>query len=171
MRKRQAEREAPPFVSPYRQVLDQFGRKGKEAPLRRRLSELVSLLELTTTLSSGLARAETLDAALAIVTRELQVARGAFFVRSEDGALVLRASCGLPPGAASTPGLAAPRDGFMALGPGDEAHDRHAGHGRKKGPECDPGRRAVRVIRHRSSPPRWSNHDDDEHENASEQDE
>src|SRR4029077_15466848 len=71
------------------------------------------------------ASAKTLDAALAIVTRELQVARGAFFVRRADGALVLRARGGLRRRGASTPGLAAPRDGFMALGPGDEAHDRH----------------------------------------------
>ena len=82
------------------------------------------LLDLTTAIGAPLALEEALDAALGILTRELRVARGAFFVRSENGGLALRASRGLPPGAPSTLG-AAPGDDFRALGPGDEAHDRH----------------------------------------------
>jgi sigma-B regulation protein RsbU (phosphoserine phosphatase) len=53
------------------------------------------------------------------------VDRGAFFVRSEDGALALRASRGLPPGAPSTLGFATPEADFTPLGPRDEAHVRH----------------------------------------------
>ena len=52
-------------------------REGREPPLLKRMSELISLLDLTTTLSSGLAGEEILDAALLIVMGELQVARGA----------------------------------------------------------------------------------------------
>jgi sigma-B regulation protein RsbU (phosphoserine phosphatase) len=126
MRKRQVEAgEPPPFVSPYRQALDRFRHERGKAALLERMSELVSLHEITTTLSSGLAIEEALDGALRIVTRELRVERGAFFARSEDGALVLRASRGLPPGGPSALVLALPREDFVALGPGDEAHDRH----------------------------------------------
>jgi len=89
------------------------------------MSQLVSLHELTTTLATGLVSEETLDAALRIVMRELQVMRGAFFVLGEGGSLALRASQGLPPGVTSAPAFAAPRDGITAVGPGDEAHDRH----------------------------------------------
>ncbi len=88
-------------------------------------SKLAALLDIVTTLGSGLASQEGLDAALGIVTRELQVARGALFVRREDGALELRSSRGFPPGAPSTVGLASPRGDVVTLGPGDEAHDRH----------------------------------------------
>jgi len=116
---------ATPVVSRYHQVLDRFRREGREPPLLERLSELVSLLELTTALSSVRASEETLGAALLILTRQLQVARGAFFVRGEDGVLVLRAARGLPPGAPSTLSLATSPDDPIALGPGDEAHDRH----------------------------------------------
>jgi sigma-B regulation protein RsbU (phosphoserine phosphatase) len=91
----------------------------------QRKSDLVALGEITTTLGSGLAGEEALQAALLVVMRELQVERGAFFVRSEDGTLVLRASRGLPPAAPPTLGVATPRDDLTAVGPGDEAHDRH----------------------------------------------
>ena len=124
MRKRQAGAAIPPVVSPYQEALDRLRRGDGEGPLLERMSELVSLLDITTTLSARLAGEATLDAALLIVTRELRVARGAFFVRGEDG-WERRASRGLPPGAPTTLAVAAPRGGFMALGPGDEAHDRH----------------------------------------------
>jgi sigma-B regulation protein RsbU (phosphoserine phosphatase) len=83
------------------------------------------LLDLATALSAPLDLQETLDAALAIVARELRVSRGAFFVRGEDGGWALRASRGLLPGAPSTLGFDAPRDGLTAVEPGHEAHDRH----------------------------------------------
>jgi sigma-B regulation protein RsbU (phosphoserine phosphatase) len=124
MRKRQVEAGEPASVSPYQKALDQLRRKGRKSPLLKRMSELVSLHEIATTLSSGLASEEALDGALLIVTRELQVERGAFFARSEDGAFVLRTSRGLPPGAPSTLVWARPGDDFVTLGPGDEAHDR-----------------------------------------------
>jgi sigma-B regulation protein RsbU (phosphoserine phosphatase) len=97
----------------------------RRAETGERASELASLLELTTALGSGLTAEEALDAALRIVTRQLQVDRGAFFVRSEDGALALRASRGLPPGAPSTLGVATPETEFTPVGARDEAHVRH----------------------------------------------
>lgn len=92
---------------------------------RERESELASLLELTATLGPDVASEKALDAALRIVMRRLRVERGVLFVRSEDGGLALRASRGLCAGASPTLGFAAPEGAFVALGAGDEAHDRH----------------------------------------------
>ena len=64
-----------PVVYPYQQALDQFRREGREPPLLKRMSELISLLDLTTTLNSGLTSEEILNAALLIVMGELQVAK------------------------------------------------------------------------------------------------
>ena len=83
------------------------------------------LLELTTTLGAGVASDDALDAALQIVLRELRVERGAFFVVGEDGGLALRAARGLPTGTPPATTIVAPRDDITAVGPGDEAHDRH----------------------------------------------
>jgi sigma-B regulation protein RsbU (phosphoserine phosphatase) len=83
------------------------------------------LLDVATALGAPVPLEAALDTALAILTRELQVARGAFFVRSEGGGLTLRASRGLPAGAPSSLARAGPPEGVTALGPGDEAHDRH----------------------------------------------
>jgi len=102
MRERRIEAGEHPFTHPYLQTLDQVRRAGRKAPLLKRVSELVSLLDITTTLGSGRASEEALDEALLVVTRELQAAGGAFFVRNEDGALALRSSRGLPPGAPSS---------------------------------------------------------------------
>jgi phosphoserine phosphatase RsbU/P len=66
------------------------------------MSELISLLDLTTTLSSGLSVDEILDAALLIVMGEFQASRGCLLVRAEAGGYEVRASRGLPPGAPST---------------------------------------------------------------------
>jgi sigma-B regulation protein RsbU (phosphoserine phosphatase) len=66
------------------------------------MSELISLLDLTTTLSSGLSGSEILDAALLVVMGELQASRGCLLVRSETGRFELRASRGLP---AAAPGV------------------------------------------------------------------
>jgi len=122
MRKRQA--GGRPSAA-QRQALDRLQLKGEETPLVERLSGLTALLDFTTGLASGLAGEDTLDAALLIVTRELRALRGAFFVRGGDGGLEVRASRGLPPGAPSTLGFSAPGVDFAAVGPGDEAHDRH----------------------------------------------
>ena len=122
------ERPGPAFTSlvhPYQQALDQLRREGREPTLVKRMSELISLLDFTTTLNSGLAGEETLNAALLIIMRELEVERGALFVRSEGGVLALRASRGLPPGAPSTLDLAPPADDLTVFGQGDEAHARH----------------------------------------------
>ena len=85
-----------PVVFPYQQALDEFRREGREPPLLKRMSELISLLDLTVTLDSGLSRHEILDAALLIVMGELQVSRGGLFVRSGESGFRLEASRGLP---------------------------------------------------------------------------
>src|SRR5262249_36605487 len=87
-----------PVVFPYQRALDEFRREGREPPLLKRMSELISLLDLTTTLSSGLEGEEIVDAALLTVRGELQVARGALFVGDAEGAFRRRASRGLPGG-------------------------------------------------------------------------
>jgi phosphoserine phosphatase RsbU/P len=111
-------------VNPYRQALDRFRGQEREGPIVERMSELVSLLDLTTTLAGGV-DAATLDAALATVSRELGVARAALFVRRGDGTLDLRASRGFPSGAPPALEIGEGRDDLTVLGPGDEAHDRH----------------------------------------------
>jgi len=74
-----------PVVYQYQRALDAFRREGREGVLLKRMSELISLLDLTATLGSSLTGAEILDAALLIVMGELQVGRGALLVRGEDG--------------------------------------------------------------------------------------
>ena len=53
-----------PVVFQYQQALDEFRREGREPPLVKRMSELISLLDLTLTLGSSAGGTETLDAAL-----------------------------------------------------------------------------------------------------------
>jgi hypothetical protein len=60
-----------PVVREYQQALDQFRQEGRKPPLLKRMSELISLLDLTTTLSTGLASEESLNAALLIVMSEM----------------------------------------------------------------------------------------------------
>jgi sigma-B regulation protein RsbU (phosphoserine phosphatase) len=85
-----------PVVFQYQRALDAFRREGGSPPLLKRMSELISLLDLTTTLNSSLSGAEILDAALLIVMGQLPATRGALFVRGEDGAYRVQASRGLP---------------------------------------------------------------------------
>jgi len=85
-----------PVVFQYQRALDQFRREGREPPLLKRMSELISLLDLTATLGSSLSGQEILDATLLVVMGELQVTRGAVFVREPDGGFGRRASRGLP---------------------------------------------------------------------------
>ena len=76
---------AEPAVSPYQRALDAYRRGADFGPaLEKRMSELISLLDLSTTLSSSLSGGEILDAALLIVMGELQAARGCILVRAED---------------------------------------------------------------------------------------
>jgi sigma-B regulation protein RsbU (phosphoserine phosphatase) len=98
-----------PVVYQYQQALDEFRREGREPPLLKRMSELISLLDLTTTLGSTLSGGEILDAALLIVMGELQVARGALYVATGEGRFRLRGSRGLPAGAPDAVGCAAER--------------------------------------------------------------
>jgi sigma-B regulation protein RsbU (phosphoserine phosphatase) len=87
-----------PVVYRYQQALDTFRRAGEAPPLLKRMSELISLLDLTTTLNSSLSRGEILDAALLIVMGETQSTRGCLYVAEPDG-YRRAASRGLPPGA------------------------------------------------------------------------
>ena len=91
-----------PAVHRYQEILDHLGREGTPASFLKRASELVALVDLANGLGAGLPGHETLEAALRIVMRELQVERGALFVRREDGAFEIRASRGLPPEMPST---------------------------------------------------------------------
>jgi sigma-B regulation protein RsbU (phosphoserine phosphatase) len=85
-----------PVVYQYQQALDEFRREGREPPLLKRMSELISLLDLTTTLGSSLTAGEILDAALLIVMGELQVSRGGLWVAAAPSEFRLRAGRGLP---------------------------------------------------------------------------
>jgi len=85
-----------PVVFQYQRALDEFRREGREPPLLKRMSELISLLDLTTTLDSALPGEDILDAALLIVLGELQASRGVLLVRKPDGRFDFRASRGLP---------------------------------------------------------------------------
>jgi sigma-B regulation protein RsbU (phosphoserine phosphatase) len=114
-----------PVVHQYQQVLERFRQEGREPQLLKPLAELISLLDLTTTLNSGLDNEEILNAALLVVMGELQVKRGALFVRREDGTFAIRASRGLPRGTPSTLSLAVPPDELLVAGPWDEAQPRH----------------------------------------------
>ena len=110
-----------PVVFQYQQALDEFRREGREPPLLKRMSELISLLDLSTTLGSTLSGAEILDAALLIVMGELQVSRGALYVAEEEGRYRRRAARGLAPGAPETIERAEVPERPFAPGPGDAA--------------------------------------------------
>jgi sigma-B regulation protein RsbU (phosphoserine phosphatase) len=104
-----------PVIFQYQKALDEFRREGREPPLLKRMSELISLLDLTTTLDSALPGEDLLDAALLIVMGELQASRGALLVRRHDGGFAVRASRGLPAGAAGElPQHALPEAGLLA---------------------------------------------------------
>ncbi len=85
-----------PAVFQYQRALDEFRRAGEASPLLKRMSELISLLDLTTTLSSPLSGQQILDSALLIVMGELGVGRGGLYVRDGDVGFVRRAARGLP---------------------------------------------------------------------------
>ena len=89
---------AQPVVFQYQRALDEFRRAGQSRPLLKRMSELISLLDLTTTLNSALSRNEILDAALLIVMGELQATRGCLLVRGDGDAYDMVASRGMAGG-------------------------------------------------------------------------
>lgn len=90
---------APAAPLPYQTLLDQI-RRGEpdQATLLRRVSELVSLVDLVGTLGSGLTSEQILESALLIVMGQLQCTRGALLVRS-GSAYRVQAGRGLPAGA------------------------------------------------------------------------
>jgi phosphoserine phosphatase RsbU/P len=108
-----------PVVFQYQQALDEFRREGREPPLLKRMSELISLLDLTTTLGSTLSGAEILDAALLIVMGELQVSRGALYVAEGEERFRRRSSRGLAASAPEVLERAEVEAGPFAPGPGD----------------------------------------------------
>jgi sigma-B regulation protein RsbU (phosphoserine phosphatase) len=112
-----------PVVFQYQQSLHEFRAAGVPDVLLKRMSELISLLDLTTTLGSGLASGEILDAALLIVMGELQARRGCFLVRDHGGEYRLGAARGLPAQAPSTVALG-------ALPPGKVITRESAAHAR-----------------------------------------
>jgi len=115
-----------PVVYQYQQALDAFRREGREPPLLKRMSELISLLDLSTTLGSTLTGAEILDAALLIVMGELQVARGALYVAEGEEGFRRRAGRGLPPGTAEVLGRVEVKEASFAPAPEDAGLDGFA---------------------------------------------
>ena len=110
-----------PAVFHYQQALDTFRRSNPESggAVLKRMSELISLLDFTTTLSTGLSNEEILDAALLVVMGELQVGRGTLFVREEGGHFRRRASRGVP--------AARPEDAVLDFRPDDTVVERASG--------------------------------------------
>jgi sigma-B regulation protein RsbU (phosphoserine phosphatase) len=86
----------PPVVFQYQQALDEFRRAGEPGRLLKRMSELISLVDLTTTLGSAAPREQILDAALLVVMGEVQASRGCLLLRAADGAWEAAACRGLP---------------------------------------------------------------------------
>ena len=87
-----------PVVSQYQRALDEFRASDPASPSLKRMSELVSLLDLTTTLNDSRSREEVLDGALLIVMGELQATRGCVLLRSGNAYDVVAAR-GLAAGA------------------------------------------------------------------------
>jgi len=106
-----------PAVFEYQRALEAFRRGHSDASaVLKSMSELISLLDLTTTLSSGSSTGEILDAALLTVLGELAATRGVLLVRGEDGLVRIRAARGV---AAPVPqaSFAAPtQDGILRRG-------------------------------------------------------
>ena len=86
---------APPVVGHYQKALDEFRHAGGDPALLKRMSELISLLDLST-LSGSLSGGRILEAALLVAMGELQSAGGALFVRSDEGVFERKVSRGRP---------------------------------------------------------------------------
>ena len=115
----------PPVVFQYQQALDEFRRAGEPGPLLKRMSELISLLDLTTTLGSGAPRGEVLENALLVVMGELQAGRGCVLLRAADGGWEAAASRGLP--ASPPPRLDGAWSGGSVVVRGDGLFDEELG--------------------------------------------
>src|SRR4249920_692496 len=97
----------------------------KRVESSERAAEPPALDDIAAALDSRPDGEASLEAVLQVVLREIDADRGALFVRGEDAALILGASCGLPSETPPTLGATKTRAGYTTLGPGDEAHDRH----------------------------------------------
>ena len=110
---------ALPVVLQYQKALDDFRRDPSDGKaLLKRMSELISLLDLTVTLSSSATAAEVLEAALLVVMGELQATRGCVFVRAPAGGYALQAARGLAPGHTDVTLEALDEDGIILRGSG-----------------------------------------------------
>jgi sigma-B regulation protein RsbU (phosphoserine phosphatase) len=109
---------ALPVVLQYQKALDDFRRDPSDGKaLLKRMSELISLLDLTVTLSSSATAAEVLEAALLVVMGELQASRGCVFVRAPTG-YALQAARGLPAGRTEATLGPVDEDGIILRGSG-----------------------------------------------------
>ena len=131
-----------PVVFQYQQALDEFRREGREPPLLKRMSELISLLDLTITLGSSVGGAEPLDAALLVVMGELQVSRAALFVAEGEGRYRRRAAQG--PSRRSTGGPRGGRSRGGAVRPGAGCPRRGGVRSRVPGAQGGPAARPPR---------------------------
>jgi sigma-B regulation protein RsbU (phosphoserine phosphatase) len=84
-------------VAQYQRALDEFRKDGADrARAGKRMSELVSLLELSTALVATRSPDEILQAALLVVMGELGVSQGACLLRGPEGEYEVRVTRGLP---------------------------------------------------------------------------
>jgi sigma-B regulation protein RsbU (phosphoserine phosphatase) len=98
-----------PGVQRYQRLLNEFRQERVErGVLLKRMSELLALLDLTTSLGAELSGQAILDAVLLTAMGELGATRGGLWVRSQGGSDMLRASRGLGPDAASVTAIDAP---------------------------------------------------------------
>jgi phosphoserine phosphatase RsbU/P len=106
-----------PAVFEYQRALEAFRRgSGDAEALLKRMSELISLVDLMATLSSGSTTGEILDAALLTVLGELAASRGVLLVKGEDGLLRIRASRGLATAVGQGPFSGPAQDGVLRRG-------------------------------------------------------
>jgi phosphoserine phosphatase RsbU/P len=89
--------EAAAAALPYQDLLGEIRRGSADRDtLLRRVSELISLVDLVGTLGSGLSSEQILESALLIVMGQLQCRRGCLLVRTDERRYELRAARGLP---------------------------------------------------------------------------
>lgn len=85
-----------PLAFRYQQVLDEFQAGGAASErFSKRVSELIALLDLTTSLGGRLSGQEILDAVLLTAMGRLGACQGCLYVRGEGGIAELRVSRGL----------------------------------------------------------------------------
>ncbi|MCU0241211.1 MAG: SpoIIE family protein phosphatase [Vicinamibacteria bacterium] len=113
----------PPVFVRYQSLLGALRRgEGDQTALLKRVSELISLLDLSLAMSSGRSFDAAIESALLVLLAELGASRGCIFIRQGDGQFRIRASRGM--------NLPEPRDydlrglesGRIATGQDDPGH-------------------------------------------------